>query len=180
MEMICQYAGVNSHVSAGLGTQWAGQLMNSQHHSAESIKQLAAPLGSTPRHRPLAQTTRWHRWGETKQRRASLCTERDPFQKPFMQQIGEIWPMQHSGFALLLAGALRHSKWNQIYGSLKVVKIIHTLYNRGKKKKNLLTNNSLGTTCSFLRDLQSNERFHVFTTLLHLAQWRAQRVLKES
>lgn len=25
--------------------------------------------------------------------------------------------MQHSGFALLLAWALRHSKWNQIYGS---------------------------------------------------------------
>lgn len=36
--------------------------------------------------------------------------------------------MQHSGFALLLAWALRHSKWNQIYGSLlqKMVKITHT------------------------------------------------------
>lgn len=36
--------------------------------------------------------------------------------------------MQHSGFALLLAWALRHSKWNQIYGSLlqKVVKLKRT------------------------------------------------------
>lgn len=92
MEIICQYAGVNSHVSAGLSTQWAGQLMNSQHHSTESIKQLASPLGSTPRHHPLPQTTRWHRWSKTKQRRDSLCTKRDPFQEPFMQQIGEIWP----------------------------------------------------------------------------------------
>lgn len=128
MEMICQYAGVNSHVSAGLGTQWASQLMNSQHHSAESIKQLASPLGSTLRHRPLAQTTRWHRWGKSKQRRGSLCTERDPFQKPFMQQIGEIWPCNTAGLALLLVWALRHSKWNQIYGPplQNVVKIKHT------------------------------------------------------
>lgn len=147
MEMICQYAGVNSHVSAGLGTQWAGQLMNSLHHSTESIKQLASLLGSTPRHHPLAQTTRWHRWGKSKQRRDSFCTMRHPFQKPFMQQIGEIWPQQYSVFALLLAWVLRHSKWNQIYGSLQqnVVKIKHTLKTFSEP---MLTNNSLATMLS--------------------------------
>lgn len=52
--------------------------------------------------------------------------------------------MQHSGFALLLVWALRHSKWNQIYDSLlqKVVKIKHTLKDT-KTFKTMLTNTSL-------------------------------------
>lgn len=78
--------------------------------------------------------------------------------------------MQHFGLALLLAWALRHSKWNQIYGSLlqKVVKIKRN-FKKERNKAKLTTVCYPGTACSALTEPRCNEPSHFLKNyiLLH-------------
>lgn len=110
-----------------------------QHTMGQPTYELPAPLhrvhkttgiaaGEHPKTPPSCTDHQMTQMGQNQTKtRLPLYKEGPPSKAIHATNWGNL-AMQHSGLALLLAWALRHSKWNQIYGSLlqNVVKIKHT------------------------------------------------------
>lgn len=82
-----------------------GQLMNSQHHSAESIKQLATPLGSAPRRRPLCTDHQMTQMGRNQTKaRLPLYKEGPPFKSHSCNKLGKSGPATLGGLLFYQRG----------------------------------------------------------------------------